>query len=152
MDKKELVSELGKISVVAEGQSATCGVDFDIVVPKENLVSFADLLYGNSYLLVYVSAVHLEPEMAGIYEFVSTDDNTRVRARVFCGEDKILPSISNIFHGAGWYEREVMEFFGLDFEGNEDKRTLILPDSDKGLNPLLKKEGKLKTAEDTGLL
>jgi NADH:ubiquinone oxidoreductase subunit C len=43
-----------------------------------------------------------------------------------------------------------MEFFGLDFEGNKDKRTLILDESDKGLNPLLKKEGKSLSAEETG--
>ena len=122
-----------------------------MIIPRENVRPFAELLFKESFLLLFVSAVHIEPEPVAIYQFVDMKNKLRIRARVFAGDEKIISSISDIFHGAGWYEREIMEFFGFDFQGNPDKRTLILPEFDKGLHPLLKKEDKVKTGEDTGL-
>ena len=56
--------------------------------------------------------------------------------------DKDNPSIDTITHvtkAAWWIEREIHELFGVEFDGNEDLRTLLLPDDwPKGVYPLRK--------------
>lgn len=63
-----------------------------------------------------------------------------VRTRVPSGEG--LPSITGIFGGAAWHERETHEMFGQDFTGFDDGtglglRPLLLPDGFEG-TPLRK--------------
>ncbi len=48
-----------------------------------------------------------------------------------------VPSIVDIFAGAGWYERETFEMFGIDFVGHPALRKLLLTDEFSG-NPLRK--------------
>ncbi len=43
-----------------------------------------------------------------------------------------IPSISDIFPGVTWHERETGEFFGIDFENSLDSRRLLLPDDLEG--------------------
>lgn len=62
------------------------------------------------------------------------------RTRVAVGES--LPSITGVFAGAAWHERETHEMFGQDFEGFDDGtglglRPLLLPDGFEG-TPLRK--------------
>ena len=45
-----------------------------------------------------------------------------------------VPSITGVFHGAAWHERETHEMFGIDFDGFDDG-------SDLGLRPLLLPDG-----------
>ena len=57
-------------------------------------------------------------------------------------KDKDNPHIDTITHvtrSAWWIEREMHELFGIDFDGNEDLRTLLLPDDwPKGVYPMRK--------------
>ena len=39
----------------------------------------------------------------------------------------VLPSLSSIWAGADWHEREAFELFGIIFEGHKDLRRLLLP-------------------------
>ncbi|MGH2756592.1 MAG: NADH-quinone oxidoreductase subunit C [Actinomycetota bacterium] len=50
-------------------------------------------------------------------------------------EDPVCPSISDIFSGALWHERETHEMFGIDFEGHPRLVNLYLPEDFEG-NPL----------------
>ena len=56
--------------------------------------------------------------------------------------DKDNPRIDTITHvtrAAWWIEREIHELFGVEFEGNEDLRPLLLPDDwPKGVYPMRK--------------
>jgi NADH:ubiquinone oxidoreductase subunit C len=151
MDKNKLKTEINKIASQSHEQDFFSGVDLDFIVPKENLRRFAEILYDNYFMLNFITAVHTSPESVVVYQFMYPSESFRVRGRVFTGTESSVKTVSDIFSGAHWYEREVMEFFGIDFEDNPDKRTLILADFDKDLHPLLKKGGKLKSAEDTGL-
>lgn len=150
MDTGKVIKEIEKISAKSESIHILPGVEYECNTAAENIREFASVLYKNNYMLLFVTAVHIEPYLVVVYQFVCPETKSRIRARVFCGENKSVPTISDIFNGANWYEREVMEFFGIDFNGLEDKRTLILDESDKNLNPLLKKEGKALSADETG--
>ncbi len=48
-----------------------------------------------------------------------------------------VPSIVDIFAGAGWYERETFEMFGIEFVGHPNLRKLLLTDEFEG-TPLRK--------------
>ena len=56
--------------------------------------------------------------------------------------DKDNPRIDTITHvtkAAWWIEREIHELFGVEFDGNEDLRLLLLPDDwPKGVYPMRK--------------
>lgn len=48
-----------------------------------------------------------------------------------------LPTITGVFHGASWHERETYEMFGIEFEGHPNLVPLLLPDGFEG-HPLRK--------------
>lgn len=63
-----------------------------------------------------------------------------IRTRISDGE--ALASVTPVFRGAAWHERETHEMFGLDFDGfddgtGQDLRPLLLPDGFEG-TPLRK--------------
>ncbi|MBY4895197.1 NADH-quinone oxidoreductase subunit C [Rhodobacteraceae bacterium N5(2021)] len=60
-----------------------------------------------------------------VYHFLSMYQNHRVRVRAAIREDETLPSISNVHPGAGWYEREIYDMFGILITGHADLRRLL---------------------------
>ena len=58
-----------------------------------------------------------------------------------------IESVSDVYAGANWHEREAAEMFGIDFAGHPDLTKLYLPDSFEGYPlrktfPLLSREVK----------
>lgn len=51
--------------------------------------------------------------------------------------DARVPSLTGVFGGAGWHEREAAEMFGIGFDGHPDLSPLLLPDGVDG-HPLRK--------------
>lgn len=52
-------------------------------------------------------------------------------------ENPSAPSITGVYAGANWHERECAEMFGIDFPGHPDLKGLYLPEDFEG-HPLLK--------------
>ena len=51
--------------------------------------------------------------------------------------DAVCPSLTGLYRGADWMERECYDLFGIRFEGHPDLRRLLLPDDWDGF-PLRK--------------
>lgn len=61
-------------------------------------------------------------------------------------DDARLPSLTAVFAGAGWHEREAAEMFGLVFDGHPAPTPLLLPDGFQG-HPLRKERVLAARAE-----
>ena len=77
------------------------------------------------------------PRYDVVYHLVSPHRRTRVRlkTRVHLGDS--VPTVSTIWKGAGWPEREVFDLFGIVFDGHADLRRLMMPEDWEG-HPLRK--------------
>jgi NADH-quinone oxidoreductase subunit C len=53
--------------------------------------------------------------------------NQRLRLRVFCPDDEqpMVDSVTDIWAGANWFEREAFDLFGILFKGHPDLRRLL---------------------------
>lgn len=60
-----------------------------------------------------------------VYNFLSVKQNQRIRLKLNVAEDELVPSASEIFKMAVWFEREVWDMYGIPFEGNEDLRRIL---------------------------
>lgn len=64
---------------------------------------------------------------AVVSHLLSISLNQRVRVRTFCPEDDfpVIPSVTEIWNGANWFEREAFDLYGILFEGHADLRRIL---------------------------
>ena len=60
-----------------------------------------------------------------VYHLLSMYRNHRIRVRVQVREDDLVPSLTEVFPSADWFEREVFDMFGLIFSGHPDLRRIL---------------------------
>jgi NADH-quinone oxidoreductase subunit C len=60
-----------------------------------------------------------------VYHFLSPRKNRRIRIKVATDADTPVPSISDVFPGATWFEREAYDLYGILFSGNPDFRRIL---------------------------
>ncbi|TAK50013.1 MAG: NADH-quinone oxidoreductase subunit C [Xanthobacteraceae bacterium] len=66
-----------------------------------------------------------DPRFEVVYHFLSPHKNTRVRIKVPASESTLVPSITGLFPGADWFEREAFDFYGISFTGHPDLRRIL---------------------------
>ncbi len=64
---------------------------------------------------------------AAVYHLLSVHNNVRLRVRVFTGtaNPPVLPSVTGIWSGANWFEREAFDLYGILFDGHPDLRRIL---------------------------
>ncbi|CUA95432.1 NADH-quinone oxidoreductase subunit C [Pannonibacter indicus] len=60
-----------------------------------------------------------------VYHFLSPVQNQRIRVKVATGEDTPVPSLTPVFPGAEWFEREAYDMYGILFSGHPDLRRIL---------------------------
>lgn len=60
-----------------------------------------------------------------VYHFLSPTQNARVRVTVETDERTPVPSLTELFPGAEWFEREAYDLYGILFSGHPDLRRLL---------------------------
>lgn len=79
-----------------------------------------------------------EPRFDVVYHLLSLDNASPIRVKIGVPEDNMVaPSVTGVWAGANWYEREVYDLFGITFEGHPDLRRIMMPDHWQG-HPLQK--------------
>ena len=81
-------------------------------------------------LLVDICGAHFpqreEEPLEVIYIFYSLEANRRVRLRVRLAEDTEVPSVTPVFAGANWPEREAYDMYGIRFDQHPDPTRILL--------------------------
>jgi len=137
-------------------ESADSDVTPVILVPAEHLLATARALRETPGLEFHaisnVTAVDYyprrEPRFDVVYHFVSPHRRARVRLKVRVALDQPVSSVTSVWPGAGWLEREVYDLFGIVFEGHDDLRRLMMPDDWEG-HPL-RKDYPVQLRKDAG--
>ncbi|MBX6340855.1 MAG: NADH-quinone oxidoreductase subunit C [Thermomicrobiaceae bacterium] len=94
-------------------------------------------------LLTDVTAVDMlrlrdDPRFDVVVLLYSIPRRQRLRVKVGLNDGQTVPSLTPLFAGANWLERECFDMFGIVFEGHPDLRRILLPeDWDEG-HPLRK--------------
>lgn len=60
-----------------------------------------------------------------VYNMLSVRHNSRIRIKTYADEATPVPSITSLYDGANWYEREVYDLFGVFFIGHPDLRRIM---------------------------
>jgi NADH-quinone oxidoreductase subunit C len=116
----QLVVEVGREDYVALVEAARAG----------GFETFIDLC-GVDHLA-------REPRFDVVVNLLSTQHTRRLLIKVGVpNEDPSLPSISMVYPGANFYERETWDMFGIVFDGHPDLTRLLMPDEWDG-HPLRK--------------
>ena len=76
----------------------------------------------------YLNYPGAEDRFGVLYSLLSLTHNHRLWLKVFVNDpDPEVPSITSIWKGAEWPEREVYDLFGVRFSGHPDLRRIVLP-------------------------
>ncbi len=118
--------------------------DFVLNIGKEHLRTAVLFLKDTSGLdfdyFSFVTAVDRHPQSPRfelIYNFYSTKHHHWIRLKTLLQDGEQIETISDIFKGANWHEREVFDLFGIKFTNHPDLRRIVTSDNWYG-HPLRK--------------
>lgn len=70
----------------------------------------------------------VEPRFHMVYGYYSLPENSRMAIRVpLNGDNPHIHTVSAIYPGANWHEREVWDMFGIKFDEHPDLRRVLMP-------------------------
>lgn len=127
-----------------------------IEIKQESLVKVASYIFKDlKARFNTASGVDLRYHMEILYHFLIEDINLLISLRVKLQKPKLeIDSLSPIFEGANWIEREMHEILGIKFKGHPGLRKLLLPDDwPDGVYPLRRdyKEWDKNAIRDRGV-
>ena len=67
------------------------------------------------------------PRFCVVSHLLSLEKNWRLRLKVFCPDNDVpqIASLTDVWSGANWFEREAFDLFGVIFDGHLDLRRLL---------------------------
>ena len=60
-----------------------------------------------------------------VYHLLSPRLNARIRVKISTDEDTPVESVTGVYPGANWFEREAWDMYGIMFTGHPDMRRLL---------------------------
>ena len=115
-----------------------------LVVSAEKIVEICRFLKDDPEMafdfLADITAIHyLEREYSFevIYHLLSLARRRRLRLRTRLGEEGEIDTVTSVWRGANWHEREAYDLVGVRFRGHPDLRRILMPEDYQG-HPLRK--------------
>jgi len=105
----------GELTIVAQRAAIVDVITF--LHDHEGFISIVDIA-GVDY-------PEREERFEVVYHLLSPKQNLRVRVKVSTDEDQPVLSLTGLFPGAIWYEREAYDLYGILFSGNPDLRRIL---------------------------
>jgi NADH-quinone oxidoreductase subunit C len=144
-DLEQLKGHPAIARLIAWNPSAVEGVKFDrdemtIYMERSAVRDACGLLKDDpNCLFNYLSDVTCvdwfpsEPRFEVIYQLLSIPKKERVRLKVRLGSDSpAVESVTSVWPGANYFEREVFDLFGIRFLGHPYLRRLLMPEDWEG--------------------
>jgi NADH-quinone oxidoreductase subunit C len=130
---------LEKVTALVPGSvlsSAEYRGELTITVRPDTLVKVCETLKSEPSLgfdmVIDITAVdRYQPEgrFDVVYHLYSLQLKQYVRLKIRVDEqDPVVPTVTTVWAGANWHERETFDMFGIRFAGHPDLRRLYLPD------------------------
>jgi NADH-quinone oxidoreductase subunit C len=143
MLKDNLKKALASLNLekVAEGDYDKTGYHLEAAAQPAQMPEVAQAMLEADCFLESCTAVDLVESFDLVYHFASYDELCRTAVHVPLGKKKGMPTISHLYPGADWYEREVFDLFGIHFFNHPNLKRLLLPE-DADFHPLLKEFGE----------
>jgi NADH-quinone oxidoreductase subunit C len=106
--------------------------ELTVTVAANEIVPFVRFLRDDARL-AFVSLIDVcgvdwpqrEKRFDVVYHFLSPRQNARIRLKVMTDEMTPVPSITPVFPGADWFEREAYDLYGILFTGHPDLRRIL---------------------------
>jgi NADH-quinone oxidoreductase subunit C len=67
-----------------------------------------------------------DPRFEIVYEIATLDDAKHLRIKAKVSEDESVPSVTDIWLGADWHEREVWDMMGIPFTGHPNLKRILM--------------------------
>lgn len=137
----ELCRELGE-AILEVGPGGLGGGDLTLLVRREDVARVAAALrsrFRYTLLVDLCAADYLErqPRFEVVYHLYSFRENRRIRLKLRTDEGSPVPSVTGVWRGAAWPEREIHDLLGIDFAGHPELTRILLWDGFTG-HPLRK--------------
>jgi len=103
-----------------------------ITLKKERILEIIEYLYNHAETgfkyLTSIGGVHY-PELnqiAVVYQLHNLVTNQRVRLKIYLAEENpVTDTITSVFAGANWMERETYDFYGVNFKGHPNLKRIL---------------------------
>jgi NADH-quinone oxidoreductase subunit C len=112
-DNRRIVVPAGRLAEVMAALKSDYGFDMMVDITAVDYLEYPDAAdrYGVVYMLLNVSS------------------GERLIVKTFVNPPELeLPSVTPLWSGADWMEREVFDMFGIVFQGHPDLRRILMPD------------------------
>jgi NADH-quinone oxidoreductase subunit C len=83
---------------------------------------------GYEMLLDVSSIDHFgdDPRFEMVYELATLDDSKHLRVKAAVSEEEEVPSVTDLWAGADWHEREVYDMMGIRFSGHPNLKRILM--------------------------
>jgi len=140
-EKPKKPKVLPRLNGLIERDYSVHGYHLDAQVAPEQVVEAVSILDKAEFFIESITGVDWikENQLEVVYDFSRYDfDLCRVVIRTRLDRTKPeVPTITEVYAGANWHERETHDFFGIKFIGHPHLIPLLLPE-DADFHPLLK--------------
>ncbi len=106
--------------------------ELTITVKRESIVDVLRFLRDDSQTQFWniidicgVDYPQREERFDVVYHLLSPRVNARIRVKVSTDEEKPVPSVTGLYPGANWFEREAWDMYGILFSGHPDLRRIL---------------------------
>lgn len=129
---------------VSESDYAKTGYHLEVRLEKGGMRRVARVMLEQRFILETITAIDFIDSFELVYLYSTYyQQHCRLMTRIRISKDAQPFSVSAVYPGAIWLEREVYDFFGIRFQEHPDLKRIINPD-DADYFPLLKNFGKTK--------
>ena len=116
--------------------------ELTLTVPPDHIRAACEALRSAGYIsfedMTAVDWLPFSPRFQLSYHLLSLARKERIRLCAWIDEpDPSIETITTVWPGANYFEREVFDLFGIRFEGHPNLRRIMMPDDWKG-HPLRK--------------